>query len=93
MRENPFKSDYFIWVDGGYGHGEVEQKNIYPSNGVWSPKHLLDYPNQVTVTYREELPTEEEKQRGLYKLDKEWIAGGLSYTLAFIGVGCCWFWG
>ncbi|GFO31951.1 protein htrl-like [Plakobranchus ocellatus] len=77
IRENPFRSTYFIWIDGGYGHGETEETDIYPSDGIWSPKHLTGYPNQVTVTIREELPTEEEKQRGLYKLDEAWIAGGL----------------
>ncbi|XP_059141216.1 protein HtrL-like [Physella acuta] len=47
-RENPFKTTYFMWMDGGYGHGN----NVYPPNNLWIPKGLFEYPNQVTFINR-----------------------------------------
>ncbi|GFR71626.1 protein HtrL-like [Elysia marginata] len=44
VRENPFNSSYFIWLDGGFGHGETEETGIFPRDGVWRPTHLLDVP-------------------------------------------------
>ncbi|XP_059177402.1 protein HtrL-like [Physella acuta] len=44
VNENPFKNDFFIWLDGGYGHG----KSIYPANHVWKPRGLFDHADKVT---------------------------------------------
>ena len=46
VRENPFNSSYFVWMDGGYGHGETEEDRIFTQGGVRSPSHLLDFPGQ-----------------------------------------------
>ncbi|XP_059168872.1 protein HtrL-like [Physella acuta] len=49
VRENPFKNTYFMWMDGGYGHG----KNVYPSDELWIPKNLFEYPDKITFIERE----------------------------------------
>ncbi|XP_035826591.1 protein HtrL [Aplysia californica] len=48
VRDNPFGTTYFMWMDGGYGHGH----DIHPSDGVWVPKGLFDHPDQVTFMER-----------------------------------------
>ncbi|CAB3397995.1 unnamed protein product [Caenorhabditis bovis] len=32
--DNPFDTDYFIWLDAGYGHGN---QSVFPYNNVWRP--------------------------------------------------------
>ena len=44
VRENPFNTTYFVWLDGGYGHGD----DIHPADHVWRPKALFEFPDQVT---------------------------------------------
>lgn len=35
---NPFNSEYFYWLDAGYGHGQA----IYPPEGAyWAPENLM----------------------------------------------------
>ncbi|RUS70265.1 hypothetical protein EGW08_021973, partial [Elysia chlorotica] len=50
VRENPFNSSYFIWMDGGFGHGETEECCIFPSDGIWNPTHLMNFPDYSTET-------------------------------------------
>ncbi|CAL1548916.1 unnamed protein product, partial [Lymnaea stagnalis] len=45
---NPFNTTYFVWMDGGYGHGH----DIYPSDGSWIPKELLENPGRITFIER-----------------------------------------
>eukprot|EP01012_Entosiphon_sulcatum_P037630 TRINITY_DN483_c0_g1_i1.p1 TRINITY_DN483_c0_g1~~TRINITY_DN483_c0_g1_i1.p1 ORF type:complete len:274 (-),score=33.37 TRINITY_DN483_c0_g1_i1:30-851(-) len=33
--ENPFKTDYFAWIDAGFGHGDPDK--YYPSDRRWHP--------------------------------------------------------
>lgn len=43
---NAVKTDYIIWLDGGYGHGD---RSIYPSDHIWHPKHLLSHPGTLNI--------------------------------------------
>ena len=44
IQENPFKSNYFIWLDGGYGHGDA---SLYPADHIWNPEQLWMYPGNI----------------------------------------------
>ncbi|XP_076435932.1 protein HtrL-like [Babylonia areolata] len=46
MRIDPFNSSYFIWLDGGYGHG---QEGVVPEDGEWYPQNLFRHGDKVTV--------------------------------------------
>ena len=48
VREDPFSTPYFMWLDGGYGHGN---HGVLPHTGVWKPRNLLEFPNQVTFIH------------------------------------------
>ncbi|CAL1535272.1 unnamed protein product [Lymnaea stagnalis] len=64
IAENPFHTSYFIWLDGGYGHG----LDIYPPDGVWIPKGLFEHSNQVTFLERD--PGVELFRSDLHRLHK-----------------------
>jgi len=49
VQENPFNTTYFMWMDGGYGKGE----DIHPSGGIWLPRNLFEYHNQITLIERD----------------------------------------
>ncbi|KAF7638418.1 hypothetical protein Mgra_00002096, partial [Meloidogyne graminicola] len=34
LAENPFETEFFVWLDAGYGHGD---RSIFPSNWHWNP--------------------------------------------------------
>jgi protein YibB len=36
-RENPYRTDYFVWLDAGYGHGRIE----IPRDYAWYPENYL----------------------------------------------------
>lgn len=44
LETDPFSTSYFIWLDGGYGHG----LNVFPPDGIWRPKHVFQYPDKVS---------------------------------------------
>ncbi|KAH9520400.1 hypothetical protein Btru_060674 [Bulinus truncatus] len=70
IKRNPFKTEYFIWLDGGYGHGD---QSLYPQDGVWIPRHLLRHPEKVTFIALRNLSD----VQNLHKLDTALLAGGL----------------
>ncbi|KAK7011350.1 protein HtrL [Biomphalaria glabrata] len=75
ISRNPFSSHYFIWLDGGYGHGN---SSLFPKDGVWVPRHLLSHPDQVSfVALRNLADKKTEEVHNLHKADIAWIAGGL----------------
>ncbi|CAL1527378.1 unnamed protein product [Lymnaea stagnalis] len=75
LQDNPFNSDYFIWLDGGYGHGNA---SIYPEDRIWIPRHLLNFKDKVSFTALEDLPGKRNDELNvLHKTDTAWIAGGL----------------
>ncbi|XP_012940111.1 protein HtrL [Aplysia californica] len=49
IQENPFNTTYFMWMDGGYGHGH----DIHPPDGVWTPKGLFEHSDRITLIERE----------------------------------------
>ncbi|XP_055891017.1 protein HtrL-like isoform X2 [Biomphalaria glabrata] len=46
--ENPFSTTYFLWLDGGYSHGQ----DVFPQNNIWIPKDLFEHATQVTFMER-----------------------------------------
>ncbi|KAK7497665.1 hypothetical protein BaRGS_00011060, partial [Batillaria attramentaria] len=71
IRRDPFSNSYFVWLDGGYGHG----KDVFPSDGVWQPKNLLEYPDRVTFIERESVETYRQHAARLHKMSINIIAG------------------
>ncbi|GFO26289.1 protein htrl-like [Plakobranchus ocellatus] len=72
VRENPFNTTYFVWLDAGYGHGQ----DVHPKDGIWIPQHLFDHPDEITFIQRSPgvlyfLPQE----RRLHKLSINILAG------------------
>ena len=49
MTINHFRNSYFMWMDGGYGHG----KDVHPHDGVWRPKGLFEHADKVTFMERD----------------------------------------
>ncbi|XP_005097246.1 protein HtrL [Aplysia californica] len=74
IRTNPFGSDYFVWLDGGYGHGDA---TLYPPDGVWNPEQLWMYPNKVSFVALYPLTPNNSELDNLHKVDTALIAGGL----------------
>jgi hypothetical protein len=49
MELDPFNTSLFMWLDGGYAHGEG---SVYPSDGVWEPSDcLMQHLHQVDLGY------------------------------------------
>ncbi|XP_059151123.1 protein HtrL-like [Physella acuta] len=44
IKENPFKNNFFIWLDGGYGHCAP----IFPASHIWRPRGLFEHADKVT---------------------------------------------
>jgi protein YibB len=69
---NPFRSEQFVWLDAGYGHGN---RSIFPSDLVWQPV----FPNGK-VTVIKLTPKEDDIGRyeldDLYRKDRSVISGG-----------------
>ena len=43
-RMNYFHSDYILWVDMGYGHGN----DVYPRDCNWSPSNIMNDTDKIT---------------------------------------------
>ncbi|CAL1529126.1 unnamed protein product [Lymnaea stagnalis] len=73
VRENPFETTYFMWIDGGYGHGN----DVYPKDDVWIPKGLFEHSDKVTFMElgRGVRAYEKDKSR-LHKMNIATLAGG-----------------
>ncbi|KAL8590267.1 hypothetical protein ACOMHN_006383 [Nucella lapillus] len=69
---DPFQNDYFVWLDGGYGHGEP----IHPDDGVWRPKDMLEHTDWVTLIERESVENYRPVVDKLHKLSVNVVAGG-----------------
>uniref|UniRef100_A0A2C9KZX9 Uncharacterized protein n=1 Tax=Biomphalaria glabrata TaxID=6526 RepID=A0A2C9KZX9_BIOGL len=73
ITENPFQTNFFIWLDGGYGHGQ----DIYPKNRLWFPKNLFEFADRATFLERTPgVKNLEEKQKILHKLSVNAMPGG-----------------
>ncbi|XP_059168873.1 protein HtrL-like [Physella acuta] len=71
--QNPFHTSYFIWIDGGYGHGQ----EIYPPEGVWIPKDLFEHSHKMTFIERDPGVRQFEKVKDkLYKMSINILPGG-----------------
>ncbi|GFR60955.1 protein htrl [Elysia marginata] len=72
VRENPFNTSYYIWLDAGYAHG----KDVHPEDGVWVPKNLFDHAHQLTFIERKPGALHYKPQRArLHKISINIIAG------------------
>ncbi|CAL1529125.1 unnamed protein product [Lymnaea stagnalis] len=72
VRENPFKTTYFMWMDGGYGHGN----DVYPKDDVWTPKELFEHGDKVTFIDRTPGVRAFEKDKArLHKMSINILAG------------------
>ena len=69
--KNPFGDEYFIWLDGGYGHGE----SVHPSDGVWEPRNLFEHSERVTFIEREPVLKYRRDAARLHKMSVNVIAG------------------
>ena len=68
---DPFQTDLFVWLDGGYGHGE----DIYPADGVWMPANLFQHLDKVTFIEREPVEKYRPLAARLHKLSINVVAG------------------
>ena len=71
IEANPYHTDFFLWIDGGYGHGN----NVLPKDGVWRPKNVFEYPNRVTFIERSPVEHYRNQQNRLHKLSINILAG------------------
>ncbi|GFN93012.1 protein htrl-like [Plakobranchus ocellatus] len=72
VQMNVFNTSYFIWLDAGYGKGA----NIHPKDGVWVPKNLFEYADQLTFIERGQGALyHEPKKEYLHKVSLNIIAG------------------
>ncbi|KAK7497773.1 hypothetical protein BaRGS_00010907 [Batillaria attramentaria] len=70
---NHFYSHYWIWLDAGLTHGNL---SMFPPDGVWHPRHLLQDPDHVTFTAFQ--PMEQlVNVTDLHKRDTAPLAGGV----------------
>ena len=77
-RMDPFNSSYFVWLDGGYAHGD----NVYPEDGVWRPRNLFEHSDKVTMIERKKgVEFYREDMHRLHKLSIAVLNGG------FVGGG------
>lgn len=58
VEENPFNSEYFIWLDAGYLHGRKEH---CPDPETWAPNNILAQMNEDKITYINLRPMEDAK--------------------------------
>ncbi|XP_059175736.1 protein HtrL-like [Physella acuta] len=73
VRENPFKTSYFIWMDGGYGHGV----NVFPADHLWIPKGLFEHSDKLTFVERTPgVKHFEAKKDKIHKLSINVLPGG-----------------
>ncbi|KAK7087319.1 protein HtrL-like isoform X3 [Littorina saxatilis] len=77
IQSDPFRNNYFIWIDAGYGRGE----DIHPADGVWKPLKLFSHMDQVTFLEREDVETYRPLVERLHKMSINIIPGG------FVGGG------
>lgn len=68
---NPFGNDFFVWLDGGYGHGE----DVHPPDGIWKPHNLFEHSDKVTFIERESVEKFRQDADRLHKLSVNIIAG------------------
>ncbi|KAK7115018.1 hypothetical protein V1264_000967 [Littorina saxatilis] len=71
IERDPFANDLFVWLDGGYGHGE----DIHPEDGVWVPKNLFEHSDKVTFIERESVEKYRPHAARLHKMSINIIAG------------------
>lgn len=72
IKRNPFSTDYFIWIDAGYGKGE----DIHPKDGIWKPYRLFDHADKVTFLQREDVEKYRSVVHRLHKMSVSAIPGG-----------------
>lgn len=41
--ENPFNTEFFLWLDAGYGHGKLSLQ------GKWTPRNILENKDKVNI--------------------------------------------
>jgi protein YibB len=68
-----FGTDYFIWIDAGYGHGKYE----VPEKHQWDPSGLIQEAGEkvLVCTLQQRISSEEYKQ--FYQDHQDFIDGGL----------------
>ena len=71
IERNPFRNDFFIWLDGGYGHG----KDVHPPDGIWKPKNVFEHSDKVTFIEREPVEKYRKDIDRLHKMSISVIAG------------------
>ncbi|CAK5073128.1 unnamed protein product [Meloidogyne enterolobii] len=69
--ENPFGTEFFVWLDAGYGHGD---RSIFPSGWKWQPKFEKGIISLIKLTPPTDLITHYNLQ-SLYR-DISVISGG-----------------
>ncbi|XP_076449513.1 protein HtrL-like [Babylonia areolata] len=72
ITRDPFHNELFVWLDGGYGHGE----DIHPADGVWRPKNLFEFAEKVTLMEREPVEKYRPVADSLHKRSVNVVAGG-----------------
>jgi len=71
--ENPFNTDYFIWLDAGYGHGKIS----IPHNFTWNPSSYIERAKDdkiVINTLHDEMKSENPWE--FFKAHQDFIDGG-----------------
>ena len=73
-QKNPFGTEYFIWLDAGYGHGSIDIPNKY----AWDPKLYLELAEKDTVVINtlEPKPNSEDFW-GFFDAHQDFMDGGL----------------
>lgn len=72
--DNPFRSDLFVWMDGGYGHGQA----CWPPLTPWIPKKLLDRlgENKITQIRLQPLENAVNDDWGFFRQHIDVVIGG-----------------
>nr|CAD2194027.1 unnamed protein product [Meloidogyne enterolobii] len=70
--ENPFGTEFFVWLDAGYGHGD---RSIFPPGWKWQPKFEKGIISLIKLTPPTDLITHYNLQ-SLYRQDISVISGG-----------------
>ncbi|CAI4222769.1 unnamed protein product [Auanema sp. JU1783] len=70
--EDPFDTDFFVWIDAGYGHGN---QNVYPYDNVWQPKFSRNKISMIKLTPEHD-PISKYKIDNLYRRNWSVMSGG-----------------